>query len=260
MTKTAAPGPIDGHTLMSATGGWRDPVILLLALLLGWQGLAWLLGPSILPAPLATLRQLVTEFQTPGFGAHLKATGQAFGVALLIAASTGVLLGLVLGARRLAGEVSEPILITLYSIPKIALYPVILLMFGLDISARIAFGVIHGVIPIIIFTMTAVRNMPNVYLRSARAYRLGQAACAWHVLAPAAMPEIVAGLRIGLSLTLLGTLLGEMFASQHGIGHLLMRAMERNETSTIMALALLLFVAATAANYSLLQLDRRLRH
>ena len=60
----------------------------------------------------------------------------------------------------------------LYSIPKITLYPVILLLFGLGISAKIAFGVIHGIIPVILFTMNAVRNIRAVYLRSARAMRL----------------------------------------------------------------------------------------
>ena len=64
-----------------------------------------------------------------------------------------------LGAHRLSGEVTEPILTALYSIPKITLYPVILLLFGLGISAKIAFGVIHGIIPVILFTMNAVRNI-----------------------------------------------------------------------------------------------------
>ena len=64
-----------------------------------------------------------------------------------------------LGAHRLSGEVAEPILVALYSIPKITLYPVILLLFGLGISAKIAFGVIHGIIPVAIFTMNAVRNI-----------------------------------------------------------------------------------------------------
>ncbi|HUH40580.1 MAG TPA: ABC transporter permease subunit [Castellaniella sp.] len=239
---------------------WGDAAILIAALLITWQLVSIWLGPTILPSPRQTWAQLVVEFQTPDFYLHLAATGKAFGTALLIAVTFGILIGLILGAQRLAGDVMEPVLITLYSIPKIALYPVILLMFGLDISARIAFGVIHGIIPIIIFTVTAIRNIPGVYLRTSRALRLNHSTTALRVLIPAAMPEIVAGLRIGFSLTLLGTLLGEMFASQYGIGHILMRSMERNETSIIMALALLLFLFATLASFCLLRLDRYLRH
>ncbi|MBV6272806.1 ABC transporter permease subunit [Alcaligenaceae bacterium CGII-47] len=237
-----------------------DALILLIVLLAAWQIASLVLGAHVMPAPYQTWLQLVAEIRDPDFYLHLEATVQAFSVAILIAMVFGVMIGLILGARRLAGDVMEPVLITLYSIPKIALYPVILLIFGLDISAKIAFGVIHGIIPIILFTVTAVRNIPAVYMRTSRSYRLGAMASALHVLIPAAMPEIVAGLRIGFSLTLLGTLLGEMFASQYGIGHLLMRAMERNETSTIMALALMLFLFATVASYGLLKLDRYLRH
>ena len=75
---------------------------------------------------------------------------------------------------------------------------------------------------------------------------------------PATLPEIVAGFRVGFALTLLGTLIGEMFASQRGIGYMLVQAMETNDTGTIMALALLLVTIATAASSVLLRFDRRL--
>lgn len=248
-------------TSVKTTSGpqWADGITLIVALAALWQLASWVFGPLVLPSPARTLQQLATEVSAPDFGVNLAATATAFAAALLIAVVGGIAIGLALGARRLAGDVMEPILMALYSIPKIALYPVVLLIFGLGISAKIAFGAIHGIIPIAIFTMTAVRNIPPVYLRSSRAHRLTTMQSALHVLIPAAVPEIVAGLRIGFSLTLLGTLLGEMFASQRGIGHMLMRAIERNEAPTIMALALMLFVFATVVSLGLLQWDRRLR-
>ena len=118
---------------------------------------------------------------------------------------------------------------------------------------------LHGVIPVIVFTMNAVRNIRHVYLRSARAMRLTILQTAFTIVIPAAMPEIVSGFRVGFALTLLGTLIGEMFASQRGIGYMLVRAMETNDTGTVMALALLLVVLATAASALFLRLDRRLR-
>jgi NitT/TauT family transport system permease protein len=163
-----------------------------------------------------------------------------------------------LGAHRLSGEVAEPMLMALYSVPKITLYPVILLLFGLGVSAKIAFGALHGIIPVIIFSMNAVRSMRPVYLRSARAMRLTLLQTGWHVMVPATLPEIVTGFRLGVALTLLGTLIGEMFASQRGIGYMLLKAMESNEPATIMALALLLIVFATCASWLLLAIDNRL--
>jgi NitT/TauT family transport system permease protein len=79
------------------------------------------------------------------------------------------------------------------------------------------------------------------------------------VMFPAAIPEIFTGIRIGFALTLIGTLLGEMFASQRGLGFLLIQAIGLHNTRLIMALTLLLCVIAVAASTLLLAIDRRLR-
>ena len=76
-----------------------------------------------------------------------------------------------------------------------------------------------------IFAMNAVRNINPTHIRTARALRLSPWATARTVLVPAALPEIVTGIRVGFSLTLIGTVLGEMFASQKGLGYLLMNAL-----------------------------------
>ena len=78
-----------------------------------------------------------------------------------------------------------------------------------------------------------------------------------NILLPAALPEIVTGLRIGFSATLLGTLMGELFASSEGLGFLLIRAMDIHNVPDIMALTLLLFLVATAANILILAVERR---
>ena len=146
---------------------------------------------------------------------------------------------MLLGGHRLSGEVAEPILVGLYSMPKITLYPVILLLFGLGMSAKVAFGALHGIIPVVLFTMNAVRNVNRTYLRAGRAMRLTPSQTAWFVLMPATLPEIFSGLRIGFSLTLLGTMLGELFASQRGLGFLLMTAIDLHDVKTILSIAVL---------------------
>jgi NitT/TauT family transport system permease protein len=238
--------------------GVLDTFWLIGALLLLWQGLHAVAGSLVLPSPLGSAERLAAIMSDPEFAGHAWETGRAFAVALLIAWAGGLGLGVLLGAHRLSGEVAEPMLVALYSIPKITLYPVILLFFGLGVSAKIAFGALHGIIPVAIFSMNAVRNIRPVYLRSARAMRLAPLQAALHVMVPASLPEIVSGFRVGFALTLLGTMIGEMFASQRGIGYMLVKAMENNEPETIMALALLLVVFATCASWILLALDHRL--
>ena len=137
---------------------------------------------------MVTLIKAGTLLASSGFWLHVAATLQAFVWALLIAIGAGLLIGLVLGMSRLAGEVAEPILNALYAIPKITLYPVILLMFGLGLPAKIAFGTIHGIFPVIILTMTGVRSISPVIRKTARAMRLSRTETMRTVLLPAALP------------------------------------------------------------------------
>jgi NitT/TauT family transport system permease protein len=237
---------------------WLDFVLLVAVLVAGWQGLHALVGDSALSGPAETFAHLLAQFDRPRFRLHLEESGRAFAAALAIAWLGGVGIGIWLGAARLAGDVAEPLLVALYSLPKVTLYPLVLLVFGLGIEAKIAFGAIHGVAPVAIFAMNAVRNIKPVHLKAARAMRLSPLDAARRVLIPASLPEIVTGLRLGFSLTLLGVVIGEMFASQRGLGFMIVNAIGMADTKTMLAVTLLLFAFAACANGLLLWLDRRL--
>jgi NitT/TauT family transport system permease protein len=193
-----------------------------------------------------------------GFWSNAAATGIAFLWASLIAIGGGLVLGLLFGLSRFAGDVADPILNALASLPKITLYPVILLFFGLGISAKIAFGAIHGIFPVIILTMNGVRTIRPVVRKTARVMRLGTLETMRTVLLPAALPEIFSGLRIGVALALLGTLVGELFASDRGIGFLLMSYVNRQDGTGVIALTVILFALAVAGGATLLAVDARL--
>jgi NitT/TauT family transport system permease protein len=234
-------------------------IILIVFVLAAWQALFWFAGPGALTSPLDTIAYTGELLSLPTFYPHLIETAQAFAVALAIAISCGILIGFTLGLYRFAADVGEPVLVALYSIPKLTLYPIVLLAFGIGMPAKIAFGAIHGIMPIAIFALGAVRNLNPVYLKAARVMRLPPSRIAARVLLPAAIPEIFTGIRIGFSLTLIGTLLGEMFASQRGIGHLLIQAIGLHNVRMIMALTFLLVVIAVTASALLLAVDRRIR-
>jgi NitT/TauT family transport system permease protein len=149
-------------------------------------------------------------------------------------------------------------LVALYSIPKVTLYPILLLTFGLGISAKIAFGALHGFIPVSLFTINAVRNVRPIFLKTGRVLKLGRMAMVSRIVIPAALPEIFSGLRIGFSLTMIGTVLGEMFASQKGLGYLLMNAIGLHNVDIIMAITLMLIIFAAGMSSILLMIDRHL--
>lgn len=233
--------------------------LLLMGLLGCWQTLFAYAGANALTAPVETFVYATRLLSSASFYPHLIETAKAFALALACALGLGFVIGFTLGLHRFSGEVGEPVLVALYSIPKITLYPIVLLAFGIGMPAKVAFGAIHGVVPIAIFTLSAVRNLNPVYVKAARAMRLTPWQIARNVLLPAAIPEIFTGVRIGFSLTLIGTLLGEMFASQRGLGFLLIQAIGLHNVPMIMALTLILVVIAVAASTMLLAVDRRLR-
>jgi len=239
--------------------GITDAIAMTLVVLAIWEGLFAYAGDVAITSPLATFRYAATLLGSATFWPHVAATMLAFAYALLISAVAGVALGLWLGLRRIAGDVAEPMLVALYTIPKVTLYPVMLLAFGLGLSAKVAFGVIHGMIPIVLFTLGAVKTLPPVYLRSARAMRLTSLQTGWRVLLPAVLPEVVSGLRIGFSVTLLGVLIGEMFASQRGLGFLIINGISSHNVRLTTAVTLLVMLFAIGANGLLLALDRHLQ-
>ncbi|MBX3551934.1 MAG: ABC transporter permease subunit [Pseudolabrys sp.] len=233
-----------------------DFILLLVGIVAAWQILHWIAGDIALTSPLDTVEHLGKLLGTERFWLNVAETARAFVAAALISLIGGVALGVALGLSRTSAIVSEPILIALYSLPKVTLYPLVLLCFGLGISAKIAFGAMHGLIPVTIFTMKAILQIKPVYWRTAETMRLTPGQMAWHVALPAVLPEVLAGARLGFSLTLLGVLIGEMFASQRGLGFMITSAMGLGDIATIMAVALFLSVFAVSANALLLLLDR----
>lgn len=244
---------------MSKSARLLDFVILFAGLLLAWILMYRWAGADALSSPAQTFFRAGEYLMDRHFLAHAGATAGAFAYACMIALVGGLAIGLAVGANRVAREVCEPFLTALYSMPKITLYPVILLIFGLGVSAKVAFGTLHGLFPVALFTIGALKNTSPVLIKTARVLRLSVVETARTILLPAALPEIVTGLRIGFSSTLLGTLIGELFASDQGLGFLLIRAMDANRVPDIMALTLILFAFAAAANVLMLALEHRLQ-
>lgn len=222
--------------------------VLLVAL---WQAAALALGHDALAGPLPAAQRLMTILSEARYRPDLLATLGSFLLALAISWCGGLLLAAWLGTRRFAGEVAEPLLVSFYAIPKVTLYPIVLLICGLGTGSKVTFGVLHGIVPVVLVGMAAIRNLKPVYARTARALSLSPRAALVHVLLPAIAPQLLTGMRIGLSLTLLGTLIGEMFGGERGVGHMLVRAINLADNDTIMALALLLMIFAIAANWTL---------
>jgi NitT/TauT family transport system permease protein len=235
-----------------------DTFLLVVGLLAAWQLIHLYSGDVAVSSPAATAHKAVELLMSAALWPHVLETATALGYSLAVAIPAGLAMGFLLGMRRLPGEVAEPLLVSLYSLPKVTLYPLVLLLFGLGMSAKVAFGALHGVIPVTLFSMNAVRTVSPVFFKAARVMQLSRSGTVLHVALPAALPEIFSGIRVGFSLTLLGVLIGEMFASQRGLGFLIMNLIDVHDVPRMMAVTLLLAVFAVAVNLGLLVLDHRL--
>jgi NitT/TauT family transport system permease protein len=235
-----------------------NALALIAALLLLWQSLYWWAGEVALASPLATLRYTAKLIATESFDMHLVDTLRAFAIAYALSVLIGLAVGFWLGFDRLSGDALEPMIVAVYAIPKLTLYPILLLAFGLTLSAKVAFGVLHGVIPIILFTLSAVHNTKPILIKTGRVLNLTRSQMVRWILFPAAIPEIFTGLRVGFALTLIGSLLAEMFASQRGLGYLLMNGIGLHNVDLIMSVTLIIVVFAASVSTLLLYIDHRL--
>ncbi len=235
-----------------------NTLVLIAALIAIWQGIYWWVGDVALSSPLATLRYTAKLVTSESFDVHLFDTLRAFSIAFALSVVIGLLVGFWLGFDRLSGDTLEPMIVAVYAIPKLTLYPILLLAFGLSLSAKVAFGVLHGVIPIILFTLSAVHNTKPILIKTGRVLKLSRPQMVRWILFPAAIPEIFTGLRVGFALTLIGSLLAEMFASQRGLGYLLMNGIGLHNVELIMSVTLLIIVFAASVSSLLLYIDHRL--
>ncbi len=254
MSTTTAPA---GLVLAPPRRRNLDGLVLLAIAVAVWEALGWWTSGIAITPPLGTLGYLGALVQTRMFWEHVGATVTAFLMAFALSAILGLGLGLILGLRRFAGDVAEPVLAGFYTIPKVTLYPVVLLIFGLGTSAKVAFGVMHGLVPVTLFTLGAVKTLPHVLVRTAKAMRLDGMQTMRTVLIPACLPQIVNGLRIGFALSLLGVLIGEMFSSQRGLGFLLVNGLAQHNVPLTTAVVLVIVTSAIGANTLMLRLGTR---
>jgi NitT/TauT family transport system permease protein len=223
-----------------------------LVLLAVWHLSAVLAGDFYIATPAESLAALDGDWFFGSLGATLAATFLGF----LIAAVAGLWIGVALGLTRFWGKVFEPVTLSVYSVPKVTLFPVFLTLFGFGLSSKIAFGMFHGIFPILIIASNATREVSVVHLKVARSLRLSRLQTFRQVIFPSIYPSLLTGLRLGFSLTLLGVILGEMFASRAGFGYELVEAITLHDMPRMYGIVATLVIIAFVINALLLRAEQ----
>jgi ABC-type nitrate/sulfonate/bicarbonate transport system permease component len=183
-----------------------------------------LVRESFLPAPSAVVASLVDLLGDDEFLPALWFSVKNMAVGLLLGSVVGVSVGLTVGWFRLLHFTVAPLLWTLYSTPKVALAPLLILALGIGASSNIALVFLLALFPITLNTMEGVRTVSPSLVRAARVYDANGVALGRKVVFPATFPFILIGFQRGVALAFTGEILGEFLGGAGGIGHMLERA------------------------------------
>ena len=213
-----------------------------------WYLLVAIFGPFAIAPPHAAIASIVTGFREEWLWPALYITLSTTFKGFVIAAVLGLAIATVMGLSHFWGAVLESPLVWLYSIPKVTLYPVFLLVLGLTTESRVAFAVAHGFIPLTLFTYSGMQSVTPVHRRVQRLYRLGWWNSMQRIYAPAAFPSIIVGLRYCFSLCMVGAVVAEMFAAYKGTGYLMIQAMQLHKVPLLFGLTTVLVIFALVVN------------
>jgi NitT/TauT family transport system permease protein len=233
--------------------------LIVLALLLAWEAWARLgANPALFAPPSLVLRALVLQvFADPAIRAAIGLTLFEIVVAYAIAVAGGLAIGLAVSWTGLARRSFSPIVLLLYAIPQVVLLPLFTLCFGIGPAAKIAFGVSHGVFPVIVSVLGGMRDVNPLHLRAARAMGASRGAVVRDVLLPHMAPSLFAGLRLAMTLTMLGVILAELYVSTAGVGYYTKLFADTFDPSPLFALVGTLAVMAIALNEIVRIAERR---
>jgi NitT/TauT family transport system permease protein len=199
---------------------WLTRLIVIAVLFALWEVAArFLVDPLFLSPPSQVIASLDKVFNTRGVPAALQLTLFELTVAFVLAVAIGLALGLAIGLQPLVRRSFFPIVLLLYGMPQVTILPLFILFFGIGAASKIAFGVTHGVFPVIVTVVAGVQNLKPILLTGARSMGASRWQIFRHVIFPHMVPSFFAGMRLAMSGVLLGVLLAELYVSIAGIGY-----------------------------------------
>jgi len=199
---------------------WLARLMVIAVLIALWEIAArWFVDPLFLSPPSQVIASLDKVFSTRGVPAALQLTLFELTVAFVLAVAIGLALGLAIGLQPLVRRSFFPVVLLLYGMPQVTILPLFILFFGIGAASKIAFGITHGVFPVIVTVVAGVQNLKPILLTAAHSMGANRWQIFRHVIFPHMVPSFFAGMRLGMSGVLLGVLLAELYVSIAGIGY-----------------------------------------
>jgi len=241
------------QTAVTAPG--LSPVMLLriaiiFSVLAVWEFLShsgWLYR-DVVPSLLAIGRALIDLLASGDYYFNLGVTAGEIGTALALGGVAGLAVGILLGANRFLSKAFEAYLYYLGPTPKIIFFPIMIMWFGVGPGSKIALGTLSCFFPVALNIAAGMRQIDKVLIRVGKTFRASTAQMVFKIYLPAMRHPIINGIRLGLGVALIGTLLAETKLSNKGIGFLIIQAYSIFDMPRMYALLIVLFVLAIGAN------------
>jgi NitT/TauT family transport system permease protein len=217
-------------------------LVVLLGIFVAWEVLVRTMGvkPVILPPPSSVWLEFWTDpvwYLRHGWYTLLVTLG-GFGLAVAI----GVALAVLVVESRLMEKTVYALIVGLNSVPKVAVAPLFVIWLGTGVEPKIAIGFLIAVFAIVIDAVLGLKSVPPDILDLARALRGGRLATLWRIRFPCALPSLFAGMKVAISLALVGAIVGEFVSSQRGLGYVILSAQGNFDTVRVFAAIFVLAV------------------
>ena len=225
-------------------------IAIVVALLVGWEVVAvsgWLFR-DVVPSWQRIAVALIETLSDTSFYFHLWATTYEIAVGFAIGGSVGLAVGILLGANRLLSRSYESFLYYLGPTPKIIFFPVMIMWFGVGPGSKMAMGAISCFFPIALSTAAGMREIDRVLIRVGRSFRLSTGQMVSKIYLPAMRAPVLNGVRLGLGVALIGTLLAETKLSNQGVGFLIIQSYNTFDMPLMYSLLIVLFALAIGLN------------
>ena len=203
--------------------------------LAAWQAMwsAGKISPLFFTGPSQVVVRFVEEWTTGRLKQDMIYSGRNFIVGVSGAIAVGVVVGVIIGWYRRLAMVVEPFVTALYSTPRVALIPLVLIWFGIGMWSKVFIVFINAVFPVLINTIGGVKAVDDDLLKAARAYCASDWQIFTTVVIPGAVPFILTGVRQAVALGLIGVVVGEMFGGSEGIGYMVNYGGQTFQTDTV---------------------------
>ena len=241
-----------------AVAGWALPAITLAALIALWQlstrifdWPVWLVpAPTDVWEALVDARRLLPDH----FWTTLLETLAGFGLAI----AAGIPLAVLIAYSRLLERTIYPILLGLNAVPKIAIAPILVLWMGFGLGPKVVVTFLLCIFPIVIATATGIKATPPELMELIRSLSASRTQVFVKVRFPASLPHVFVGLKVAISLAVIGAVIGEFVGAEKGLGSVIIRTQQDLNTPLAFAAMVLLGVMSIVLFYAIVAVERLL--